>query len=84
MTFSPLFESGRIGSLVLKNRIIKSPQSTALGNQDGTVSLRTVNHYKRLAEGGIGLVMVEYTYVDDDASKAMLSLALAVMNILQD
>lgn len=71
MNFSSLFQPGRIGSLDLKNRIVKSPQSTALGNQDGTVSYRSVNHYKRLAEGGIGLVMVEYTYVDDDASKAI-------------
>jgi len=58
---SVLFEPGRIGGLVLKNRIVKSPQSTALANMDGTVTQRTVNHYKRLAEGGIGLVMTEYT-----------------------
>lgn len=68
---SVLFEPGRIGGLVLKNRIVKSPQSTALANMDGTVTQRTVNHYKRLAEGGIGLVMTEYTYIDDDAAKAI-------------
>lgn len=71
MKIGQLFQPGGIGSLVLKNRIIKSPQSTALGNQDGTVSQRTVNHYKRLAEGGVGLIMTEYTYIDDDASKAI-------------
>jgi 2,4-dienoyl-CoA reductase-like NADH-dependent reductase (Old Yellow Enzyme family)/thioredoxin reductase len=66
-----LFRPGSIGSLELKNRIVKSPQTSALSNQDGTVTPRLVNHYKRLAEGGIGLVMVEYTYVDDDASKSI-------------
>lgn len=66
-----LFQPGRIGSLVLKNRIVKSPQSTALSNMDGTVTQRSVNHYKRLAEGGTGLVMTEYTYIDDDAAKAI-------------
>lgn len=72
MNVSPLImQTGLIGSLALKNRILKSPQSTALGNPDGTVSQRTVNHYKRLAEGGVGLVMTEYTYIDDDASKAI-------------
>jgi 2,4-dienoyl-CoA reductase-like NADH-dependent reductase (Old Yellow Enzyme family)/thioredoxin reductase len=68
---SVLFQPGQIGSLTLKNRIIKSPQSTALSNMDGTVSQRSVNHYKRLAEGGAGLVLTEYTYIDEDASKAI-------------
>lgn len=49
---SVLFQPGKIGSLTLKNRIVKSPQSTGLSNKDGTVSQRSVNHYKRLAEGG--------------------------------
>ena len=66
-----LFQPGRIGRLELKNRIVKSPQSTGLSNMDGTVSQRSVNHYKRLAEGGTGLVMTEYTYIDDDAAKAI-------------
>ena len=71
MKFPELFTPGRIGNIEIPNRVIKSSQSTATGNQDGTVSLRTVNHYKRLGEGGIGLVMVEYSHVDDDASKAI-------------
>ncbi|WP_449390847.1 oxidoreductase [Eoetvoesiella caeni] len=68
---SVLFKEGRIGKLTLKNRIVKSPQCTALSNPDGTVSPRTVNHYKRLAEGGVGLVLLEYSYVDDDAAKSI-------------
>jgi 2,4-dienoyl-CoA reductase-like NADH-dependent reductase (Old Yellow Enzyme family) len=71
MDYSPLFQSGTIGELVLKNRIVKSPQTTGLSNQDGTISQRTVNHYKRLAEGGTGLVLVEYSYIDDDAAKSI-------------
>jgi 2,4-dienoyl-CoA reductase-like NADH-dependent reductase (Old Yellow Enzyme family)/siroheme synthase (precorrin-2 oxidase/ferrochelatase) len=66
-----LFRSGRIGKLELANRIVKSPQSTLLAQQDGTVSQRLVNHYRRLAEGGPGLILVEYSYIDDDASKAV-------------
>ncbi|WP_245568165.1 oxidoreductase [Nocardia jiangxiensis] len=71
MNFDALFAPGRIGPLEISNRILKSPQSTATSNADGTVSARTVNHYRRLGEGGIGLVMVEYSYVDEDASKAI-------------
>src|SRR5690625_2587940 len=66
-----LFTPAKIGNLTIKNRIVKSPQATALSNPDGTASARTINHYKRLAEGGIGLVMTEYTYVDRDASKSI-------------
>lgn len=69
--FAGLGRPGRIGPLELRNRAVKSPQATATANPDGTVSQRTVDHYRRLGEGGTGLVMVEYTYVDDDASKAI-------------
>ncbi len=69
--FPQLFSPGRIGSLEVPNRIVKSPQTTALGNADGTVSERTIAHYRRIAEGGTGLIMVEYTYIDDDASKSI-------------
>lgn len=70
-TFVALGRPGRIGTLDLRNRVVKSPQATATATQDGSVTQRTVDHYRRLGEGGIGLVMVEYTYVDDDASKAI-------------
>lgn len=66
-----LGKPGRIAGLVTRNRIIKSPQATSTANPDGTVTERTVNHYRRLGEGGVGLVMVEYSYVDEDASKSI-------------
>ncbi|MEO9327186.1 NAD(P)/FAD-dependent oxidoreductase [Gordonia aurantiaca] len=66
-----LFTPGRIGTLQIGNRILKSPQSTATSNPDGTVTARTVEHYKRLGEGGVGLVMMEYSFIDSDASKAI-------------
>lgn len=71
MSFEALFNPGHIGTVEVSNRIVKSPQSTATAHSDGTVSQRTINHYRRLGEGGVGLVMVEYSYIDDDASKAI-------------
>ncbi len=35
-----LFTPGRIGTLEIDNRILKSPQSTATSNADGTVTAR--------------------------------------------
>lgn len=68
--FPKLFEPGRIGRLQLKNRIVKAPMSTALSNIDGSASERLIRYYKRQAEGGVGLLVVEYAYVDDIASKS--------------
>ena len=68
--FPHLFEPGQIGSLSLKNRIVKAPQSSGLSNMDGTVSERLINHYQRLAQGGTAMIVVEYAYVDNIASKS--------------
>ncbi|HBI05258.1 MAG TPA: NADH oxidase, partial [Paenibacillaceae bacterium] len=70
MEFKSLFQSGKIGTLEVSNRVVKAPQSTAMSNMDGSVSERLIRHYKKLAEGGVGLVIVEYAYVDDYASKS--------------
>lgn len=71
MAFDSLFEPGYINGLKLRNKIVKSPNTTASCHPDGTVSRRTIDHYRALGEGGTGLVMVEYTYVDNDASKSI-------------
>jgi 2,4-dienoyl-CoA reductase-like NADH-dependent reductase (Old Yellow Enzyme family)/thioredoxin reductase len=71
VNLTSLFRPGRIGKLEVANRVVKSPQSSLLAHQDGTVSTRLISHYRRLAEGGAGLIIVEYTYIDDDAAKAV-------------
>ena len=68
--FPNLFTPGKIGSLEIKNRIVKAPQSTGMSNMDGSVTERLVRHYRELAKGGSGLVIVEYAYVDNIASKS--------------
>lgn len=68
--FPNLFSPAKIGTLTVKNRVIKAPQSTGLSNMDGTVSERLLRHYEELAKGGTGLIVVEYAYVDKIASKS--------------
>lgn len=68
--FPKLFEPGVIGNIKLKNRIIKAPQHTGLANPDGSVTDRMLRYYKEVATGGAGMVIVEYAYVDNDASRA--------------
>jgi len=69
-TFPNLFSPGKIGSLTIKNRILKAPQSTGMSNMDGTVTDRLIRHYREIARGGTGLIVVEYAFVDKIASKS--------------
>ena len=68
--FPNLFSPGKIGSLTLKNRILKAPQSSGMSNMDGTVSERLVRYYRDQAAGGAGCIVVEYAYVDDIGAKS--------------
>ncbi len=68
--YPKLSEPGRIGNIQLKNRIIKAPQHTGLANPDGSVTDRMIRYYKEVAMGGVSMVIVEYAYVDNDASRA--------------
>ncbi|MCK0509055.1 FAD-dependent oxidoreductase [Aromatoleum anaerobium] len=70
MRYPKLFAPGRIGNLELPNRIIKAPTSTGMSNIDGSVSERLIRHYREVAKGGTGLIIAEYAYVDDIASKS--------------
>jgi 2,4-dienoyl-CoA reductase-like NADH-dependent reductase (Old Yellow Enzyme family) len=57
--FRSLFESGSIGTMNLKNRLIMPPISTNLAGEDGTVSEALLWHYAERAQGGVGLITVE-------------------------
>jgi 2,4-dienoyl-CoA reductase-like NADH-dependent reductase (Old Yellow Enzyme family) len=68
--FPHLFAPGWIGTLELGNRVIKAPQGLGYGNRDGTVSERTIRHYRRVAQGGAGLVIVAAAHVDPSIGKS--------------
>ena len=68
--FPNLFTPGRIGSLTLKNRILKAPTSTGMSNIDGSVSERLIRHYRDVARGGAGMIVVEYAFVDNHGAKS--------------
>ena len=68
--FPKLFESSSLGGIKLKNRIIKAPQHMGLANPDGSVTERMLQYYKNVALGGAAMIIVEYAWVDHDASQA--------------
>jgi 2,4-dienoyl-CoA reductase-like NADH-dependent reductase (Old Yellow Enzyme family)/thioredoxin reductase len=69
-SFPRLFAPGDIGGVALKNRIVKAPQHTGLANPDGSITERMLRYYKEVARGGAAMIVVEYAWVDSDASQA--------------
>jgi NADPH2 dehydrogenase len=45
------------------NRIVVPPMASATANSDGFATAATLEHYRRLAESGAGIVFVEYSFV---------------------
>lgn len=65
MAYEKLFEAGRIGGLTIRNRSVMSPMGTDLADTSGNASPRLIAYYAERAKGGIGLIINEYTGVDD-------------------
>ena len=65
MAYEKLFEKGRIGRLTIRNRAVMSPMGTDLADTNGNASPRLIAYYAERAKGGIGLIINEYTGVDD-------------------
>ena len=64
MSFPLLSSPIRIAGLDIPNRTVMSPMSSGLGNPDGSVSPAQIAFYRERAEGGVGLIIVEFTCVD--------------------
>lgn len=62
--YKKLFEPGAIGKMRIRNRIINAPMERNYANQDGSVTQRYIDHLVAKAKGGVGLIIVEATYVD--------------------
>ncbi len=62
-SFDRLFEQGQIGAMKVKNRIVMSPMITEYADTDGYVTQRQIDYYAERAKGGVGLVIVEASYV---------------------
>ena len=63
LRFEKLLKPIRIGQIELKNRIVMPAMGTNLGTRDGFVTERLKDYYEVRARGGVGLIIVEATYV---------------------
>lgn len=62
--FEKLFEPGTIGKIKIKNRIISAPMERNYATADGSVTQKYIDYLVSKADGGVGLIIVEATYVD--------------------
>ena len=53
-----LLEPIKIGNTVFKNRVMFPPLTTGYEERDGSIGERSFNFYKRLAEGGVGYIVI--------------------------
>jgi 2,4-dienoyl-CoA reductase-like NADH-dependent reductase (Old Yellow Enzyme family)/thioredoxin reductase len=65
-----IWDSIEIGNVRLNNRIVMPPMSSRLANTDGSVTRALIEYYEARAKGGVGMIIIEYSYIDDLASKA--------------
>ena len=71
-----LFAPARIAGLDLPNRLVMAPTAINFAKPDGTPSERQIEYYRMRAEGGVGLVIVEATFVRADGRSFPASLGL--------
>jgi 2,4-dienoyl-CoA reductase (NADPH2) len=63
LAYPHLFSPHAIGSVTVPNRVVMAPMSTNLGTEDGEVTPAQVAFYRARAEGGVGMVIVEFVCV---------------------
>jgi 2,4-dienoyl-CoA reductase-like NADH-dependent reductase (Old Yellow Enzyme family) len=58
-----IFQTGSIGNMTLKNRMIRSATWEGMCTPEGRPTNKLIRYYTNLAKGGIGLIISGYTYV---------------------
>ncbi len=61
-----LFEPGSVGSMDVKNRLVRSATYEGLADENGIVGERYIELYEKLARGGVGLIITGFAYVRKD------------------
>ena len=61
-SLAPLFDPVKLGRLELRNRVVMAPMTRAF-SPDGVPGINVADYYRRRAEGGVGLIISEGTWV---------------------
>lgn len=69
---SLVFEPKKIGGMVIKNSLVRLATHEGMASEDGSVTDELVELYRTLAEGGVGLIITGYAYVQLSGKSAPL------------
>jgi 2,4-dienoyl-CoA reductase-like NADH-dependent reductase (Old Yellow Enzyme family)/thioredoxin reductase len=73
MKYPHLFTVGKIGSLMLKNRVVMPAMGTRLATTNGELTEEQIRYYEERAKGGAGLIITEFTTVDFELGRAAVN-----------
>jgi 2,4-dienoyl-CoA reductase-like NADH-dependent reductase (Old Yellow Enzyme family) len=71
-----LFSPGRIGSLELKNRMIRTASHEGLADARGAPTEAQAQFYERFVEGGIGLVITGYAGIQANGKSSLYHMTM--------
>ncbi|MBI9047095.1 MAG: NADH:flavin oxidoreductase [Anaerolineaceae bacterium] len=60
---SKLFTEGKIGNLTINNRLVRSATAECMADETGKPTTNLHAYLKKLAEGGVGLIITGHMYV---------------------
>lgn len=63
---SEIFSEGKIGDIILKNKIIRSATHEAMGDEKGNPSELLFKKYSALAKGDVGMIITGYAGVSQE------------------
>ena len=72
--YGHLLKSGRIGSVTLKNRLVMPAMVTGFANTSGEVTQQLIGYYVARAKGGVGLIIIEATYITEERCIARVAI----------
>lgn len=64
-TYPLLFSPMKIGNVEIKNRVVMMPMGVDQCDPDGRMTDRAIEYYRERAKGGVGLIIVEYTRINE-------------------
>ncbi|WP_261132275.1 NADH:flavin oxidoreductase [Bacillus sp. Marseille-Q3570] len=66
---NPLFNTGKLGKVEMKNRYMVAPMTRVSAEADGQANHRMEKYYERYAKGGFGAIITEGIYLDESYSQ---------------
>ncbi|WP_240841565.1 NAD(P)/FAD-dependent oxidoreductase [Acidaminobacter sp. JC074] len=68
MKYKHLFEPISIGNVEIKNRVMMAPMGSNYASHDGMITETYIEHYRKKAQGQVGLIITEDTTVSPNAN----------------